>query len=405
MISWLEENKIGHKQINYKIHDWIFARQRYWGEPIPIVNFEDGTSKALDDSELPLVLPKLDNYAPSKNGDSPLERAADWVNVTIDGKKGKRETSTMPGSAGSSWYFLRYIDPHNNKEFANQELLKHWLPVDLYVGGPEHAVGHLIYSRIWNNYLYNKNLVPVQEPFQKLVHQGMILGSNGIKMGKRYPEFAIDPNDIVKKYGADTLRLYEMFMGPLEANKPWNENGVEGAKRFIERVFRMFQEKEITDTENKNLEKIYNVTVKKVTENYEKLSYNTVISQLMIFVNAAYKENTLPREYAEGFIKMLNPIAPFVTEEIWNTVLGHDNTITYEKWPTYDESKTLNEGITLPIQINGKLRATINVPVDSDENIIKQQVHENPNIQRLLDSKTIVKEIYVKNKIYNIVVK
>mgnify|MGYP002521753785 FL=1 len=251
----------------------------------------------------------------------------------------------------------------------------------------------------------HKNLVPVQEPFQKLVHQGMILGSNGIKMGKRYPEFAIDPNDIVKKYGADTLRLYEMFMGPLEANKPWNENGVEGAKRFIERVFRMFQEKEITDTENKNLEKIYNVTVKKVTEDYEKLSYNTVISQLMIFVNAAYKENTLPREYAEGFIKMLNPIAPFVTEEIWNTVLGHDNTITYEKWPTYDESKTLNEGITLPIQINGKLRATINVPVDSDENIIKQQVHENPNIQRLLDSKTIVKEIYVKNKIYNIVVK
>ena len=405
MISWLEENKIGHKQINYKIHDWIFARQRYWGEPIPIVNFEDGTSKALDDSELPLVLPKLDNYAPSKNGDSPLERATDWVNVTIDGKKGKRETSTMPGSAGSSWYFLRYIDSHNDKEFANQELLKHWLPVDLYVGGPEHAVGHLIYSRIWNNYLYNKNLVPVQEPFQKLVHQGMILGSNGIKMGKRYPEFAIDPNDIVKKYGADTLRLYEMFMGPLEANKPWNENGVEGAKRFIERVFRMFQEKEITDTENKNLEKIYNVTVKKVTEDYEKLSYNTAISQLMIFVNTAYKENTLPREYAEGFIKMLNPIAPFVTEEIWNTVLGHDNTITYEKWPTYDESKTLNEGIILPIQINGKLRATINVPVDSDENIIKQQVHENPNIQRLLDSKTIVKEIYVKNKIYNIVVK
>ncbi len=405
MISWLEEHKIGHKQINYKIHDWIFARQRYWGEPIPIVNFEDGTSKALDDSELPLVLPKLDNYAPSKNGDSPLERATDWVNVTIDGKKGKRETSTMPGSAGSSWYFLRYIDSHNDKEFANQDLLKHWLPVDLYVGGPEHAVGHLIYSRIWNNYLYNKNLVPVQEPFQKLVHQGMILGSNGIKMGKRYPEFAIDPNDIVKKYGADTLRLYEMFMGPLEANKPWNENGVEGAKRFIERVFRMFQEKEITDTENKNLEKIYNVTVKKVTEDYEKLSYNTAISQLMILVNAAYKENTLPREYAEGFIKMLNPIAPFVTEEIWNTVLGHDNTITYEKWPTYDESKTFNEGITLPIQINGKLKATINVPVDSDENVIKQQVHENPNIQRLLDSKTIVKEIYVKNKIYNIVVK
>ena len=406
MISWLEENKIGHKQINYKIHDWIFARQRYWGEPIPIINFEDGTSEALDDSELPLILPKLDNYAPSKNGDSPLERAGnDWLYVTKNGKKGKRETSTMPGSAGSSWYFLRYIDPHNDKAFADPELLKHWLPVDLYLGGPEHAVGHLIYSRIWNNYLYDKNLVPVQEPFKKLVHQGMVLGSNGIKMGKRYPEFAINPNDIVAKYGADTLRLYEMFMGPLEANKPWNENGVEGAKRFIDRVYRIFEEKEISDKENKSLEKIYNATVKKVTEDFDKLSYNTAISQLMIFVNSVYKEPQLPRKYAEGFIQLLNPIAPFITEEIWNTNLGHSDSIAYSKWPEYDESKIIDDEIKLPVQINGKLKATVMIPLNSNQETVNEIIKNNETISSLINSKTIVKEIYVPNKIYNIVIK
>lgn len=405
MLNWLEENNVGHKQVNYKIRDWIFARQRYWGEPIPIVNFEDGTSTALDDSELPLVLPKLQDYAPSKNGDSPLEKATDWVNVTVNGKKGKRETSTMPGSAGSSWYFLRYIDPHNDKQIADPELLKHWLPVDLYIGGPEHAVGHLIYSRVWNNYLYDKNIVPVAEPFKKLVHQGMILGANGIKMGKRYPEFAVNPNDIVDQYGADTLRLYEMFMGPLEANKPWNENGVEGARRFIERVYRMFEEKNLTDSINPNLEKVYNTTVKKVTEDYDKLSFNTAISQLMIFVNTVYKENDLPKEYAEGFIQLLNPIAPFITEEIWNTFLGHTESIAYSKWPTYDESKTIDDEIELPIQLNGKLKTTLKIQKDSDESTVKETVHNNDTVKSLTEGKTIVKEIYVKNKIYNIVVK
>ena len=405
MLNWLEENNVGHKQVNYKIRDWIFARQRYWGEPIPIVNFEDGTSTALDDSELPLVLPKLQDYAPSKNGDSPLEKATDWVNVTVNGKKGKRETSTMPGSAGSSWYFLRYIDPHNDKQIADPELLKHWLPVDLYIGGPEHAVGHLIYSRVWNNYLHDKNIVPVAEPFKKLVHQGMILGANGIKMGKRYPEFAVNPNDIVDQYGADTLRLYEMFMGPLEANKPWNENGVEGARRFIERVYRMFEEKNLTDLINPNLEKVYNTTVKKVTEDYDKLSFNTAISQLMIFVNTVYKENDLPKEYAEGFIQLLNPIAPFITEEIWNTFLGHTESITYSKWPTYDESKTVDDEIELPIQLNGKLKTTLKIQKDSDESTVKEIVHNNDTVKSLTEGKTIIKEIYVKNKIYNIVVK
>lgn len=403
MIKWLEERKIGTKKVNYKIHDWIFARQRYWGEPIPIINMEDGTHIPLDDNDLPLVLPKLQDYAPSKTGDSPLEKATDWVNVEVDGKKGKRETSTMPGSAGSSWYFLRYLDPDNDKALADPELIKHWLPVDLYMGGPEHAVGHLIYARVWNNYLYDKGIVSVKEPFKKLVHQGMILGANGIKMGKRYPDFAVDPNDIVRDYGADTIRLYEMFMGPIEANKPWNVDGVEGARRFIDRVYRIFEEKEISDKENKNLEKVYHQTVKKVTEDLDRLQYNTAISQIMIFVNAIYKENQVPTEYAEGLVKMLNPFSPFVTEEIWNKFLKHDETITYEPWPTFDANKAISDEITLPIQFNGKLKGTIQIAVDEDEATIKEKVHEA--IADKLDGKTIVKEIYVKNKIYNIVVK
>ena len=403
MIKWLEERKIGTKKVNYKIHDWIFARQRYWGEPIPIINMEDGTHIPLDDNDLPLVLPKLQDYAPSKNGDSPLEKATDWVNVEVNGKKGKRETSTMPGSAGSSWYFLRYLDPDNDKALADPELIKHWLPVDLYMGGPEHAVGHLIYSRVWNNYLYDKGIVSVKEPFKKLVHQGMILGANGIKMGKRYPDFAVDPNDIVRDYGADTIRLYEMFMGPIEANKPWNVDGVEGARRFIDRVYRIFEEKEISDKENKNLEKVYHQTVKKVTEDLDRLQYNTAISQIMIFVNAIYKENQVPTEYAEGLIKMLNPFSPFVTEEIWNKFLKHNETITYEPWPTFDADKAISNEITLPIQFNGKLKGTIQIALDEDESAIKEKVHEA--ISDKLDGKTIVKEIYVKNKIYNIVVK
>ena len=403
MIAWLEERKIGTKTVNYKIHDWIFARQRYWGEPIPIINMDDGTHIPLDDNDLPLVLPKLQDYAPSKNGDSPLEKATEWVNVEVNGKKGKRETSTMPGSAGSSWYFLRYLDPDNDKALADPELIKHWLPVDLYMGGPEHAVGHLIYSRVWNNYLYDKGIVAVKEPFKKLVHQGMILGANGIKMGKRYPDFAVDPNDIVRDYGADTIRLYEMFMGPIEANKPWNVDGVEGARRFIDRVYRIFEEKEISDKENKNLEKVYHQTVKKVTEDLDRLQYNTAISQIMIFVNAIYKENQVPTEYAEGLVKMLNPFSPFVTEEIWNKFLKHNDTITYEPWPTFDSDKAISDELTLPIQFNGKLKGTIQIALDEDEATIKEKVHEA--ISDKLDGKTIVKEIYVKNKIYNIVIK
>ena len=393
------------EKINYKIREWIFARQRYWGEPVPIVHLENGESVALKDEELPLVLPVLKDYK-GQNGKAPLENDPDWVNVEIDGVKGKRETSTMPGSAGSSWYFLRYIDPENDKEFASKELIDHWMPVDLYVGGPEHAVGHLLYSRMWNNYLYDKGLVSVDEPFQKLVHQGMILGSNGIKMGKRFPKFVVNPSDIVRDYGADTLRLYEMFMGPLQADKPWSNEGVVGSKKFLDRVYRLFtEENKISDKENKNLEKIYNQTVKKVTDDYESLNINTAISQMMIFMNAINKEEVFPKEYAEGFIKLLNPVCPHITEELWNSVLGHNDTIAYEPWPTYDENKLTSDEVTIGVQINGKLRDTINISTNASKEEILELAKSRDNIKKYLDGSEIVKEIVVPGKIVNIVIK
>ena len=402
MIEWLEEKGIGDKKVNYKLREWIFARQRYWGEPIPIVFTEDNEIHVLADEDLPLVLPELEDYRPSKDGASPLDKAKDWVNTTFEGKKARRETSTMPGSAGSSWYFLRYIDPHNDKEIADPELLKHWMPVDLYLGGPEHAVGHLLYSRFWNNYLYNKGLSPVKEPFAKLCHQGMILGTNGEKMSKSKGN-VINPDDMVKEYGADALRVYEMFMGPLNSDKPWDPNGIAGSKNFLDRVWRLFVESDkIKDEENKNLEREYHYTVKKVTNDYESMSFNTAIAQMMIFINQAYKENVLPKKYAEGFLQLLNPVAPHITEELWNK-LGHNESIAYEPWPTYDEEKTKSNNINLPIQINGKLRTTVDIPVDEDESKIKELAHEA--VKEKLEGKTIVKEIYVKNRIYNIVVK
>ena len=403
MVEWLEEHGCGSKQVNYRLRDWIFARQRYWGEPIPIVHLENGKDVAIPDDELPLILPVLEDYK-GRNGKAPLENAKEWVNVEIDGIKGVRETSTMPGSAGSSWYFLRYIDPHNEKEFASKRLLEHWMPVDLYIGGPEHAVGHLLYSRMWNNFLYDKGLVPVKEPFKKLVHQGMILGANGIKMGKRYPKYVVNPNDIVNNYGADTLRLYEMFMGPLEADKPWSDEGVEAAKKFLDRVYRIFEGDKIQEKENSNLEKIYHQTVKKVTEDYESLSFNTAISQLMIFINAVYKEEILPKKYAEGFVKLLNPIAPFITEEMWQ-MLGHDDTIAYESWPTYDKEKVVENELEIGVQVNGKLRATIKVKKDEEKSIVESLALMEENVKKHIEGKEIVKIIVVPNRIVNIVVK
>lgn len=397
----LEKMGVARRKANYHFREWIFARQRYWGEPVPIVYLEDGQIHVLDDDELPLILPELEDYK-GKNGQAPLENAAEWKQYEHNGLKGKRETSTMPGSAGSSWYYMRYIDPDNDKELCDPELLKHWLPVDLYIGGPEHAVGHLMYSRIWNRYLYDKGISPVAEPFQKLVHQGMILGSNGIKMGKRFPEFVINPSDIVREYGADTLRLYEMFMGPLEASKPWSQQGVEGARRFIGKVWNFFTtEGNVVDEEVKELEKVYNQTVKKVTDDFEKLGFNTAISQMMIFMNAATKLGKCSREYAEGFIKMFSCICPHAGEEMWSR-LGHNDTIAYESWPTYDEEACKEDTVEIGVQVNGKVKGTISIAVDE----AKESVLEKA--KKAVEGKitgNIIKEIYVPGKIVNIVAK
>ena len=399
----LEKMGRAKRTVNYHFREWIFARQRYWGEPVPVVHTENGIH-VLDDDELPLILPELDDYK-GKNGKAPLENATEWKKYDRNGIKGVRETSTMPGSAGSSWYFLRYIDPHNDKEFANQELLKHWMPVDLYIGGPEHAVGHLMYSRIWNRYLYDKGLAPTKEPFKKLVHQGMILGENGVKMGKRFPKYVVNPSDIIRDFGADTLRLYEMFMGPLEVSKPWSQSGVEGAKRFLNRVWNFFtEESNITEDNNGALTKVYHQTVKKVTDDYEQLAFNTAIAQMMIFVNAVYKNGSCPREYAEGLIKMLSCISPHIGEEIWS-ILGHDDTIAYESWPTYDEAELVEDTVEIAVQVNGKVKAKLNIAKDEAKDKVLADAKAEESIAKLIDGKTVVKEIYVPNKLVNIVVK
>ena len=403
MLEWLEERGIGRKKVNYKLREWIFARQRYWGEPIPVIHYEDGTVGVLDDEDLPLILPELDDYGPSKTG-APLDKATDWVNVEYHGKKGKRETSTMPGSAGSSWYFLRYIDAHNDKEFANYKLLEHWMPVDLYIGGPEHAVGHLLYSRMWNNYLYDKGLVPCAEPFQKLVHQGYILGSNGIKMGKRFPEYVVNPSDIVERYGADTLRLYEMFMGPLEADKPWSTQGIEGAHRWLERVYRLMTDKEkIVDTNDGKLDYSYNFTVKKVSEDIENLRLNTAISQMMIFINDCYKEDHVYKEYAVNFVQMLSVFAPHLGCEMYEMLTGKQD-LAYRSWPEYDESKLVVEEKEIAVQVNGKVRAKFNISANASDEELYQTALQQENVKKYTDGNEIKKHFVIRGRVVNIVI-
>ena len=402
----LEKMGIARRKVNYHFREWIFARQRYWGEPVPCVYTQDGKIYFVPDEELPVILPELEDYK-GRNGQAPLENATAWKQYNRNGIQGTRETSTMPGSAGSSWYYMRYIDPQNDKEFCNQELLKHWMPVDLYVGGPEHAVGHLMYSRIWNRFLYDKGLSPVKEPFKKLVHQGMILGENGIKMGKRFPKYVVNPSDIVRDYGADTLRLYEMFMGPLEVSKPWSSQGVAGAKKFINRVWNFFSESaNITDTDDGKLTKIYHQTVKKVSSDFEALAFNTAIAQMMVFVNEVYKNGTCPREYAEGFIKMISCIIPHVGEELWQ-LLGHDHTIAFESWPTYDEAKCKDHEVTIAVQINGKMRGTVLMDADLDNDTVVKNALADEKIARFLEKQggSVVKTIVVKNKLVNLIVK
>ncbi len=404
MIAWLKENHLGDEKINYKIREWIFARQRYWGEPIPVIQLENKEYIVLKDDELPLILPVVNDYVP-RGGKSPLDNAKDWVNVEVDHMKGVRETSTMPGSAGSSWYYIRYIDPHNDERLCEYELMKHWLPVDLYMGGPEHAVGHLLYSRMWNNFLYDKGIVPVKEPFKKLVHQGMILGANGIKMGKRYPEYVVDPEKVVEKYGADTLRLYEMFMGPLEASKPWSDQGVDGAHKWLERVYRLFIESDkLSDENDHHLDYIYNETVKKVSNDIETLNLNTAVSQMMIFINECYKQEKIYKEYAVNFIKMLSCYAPHLCEEMFSILTGKEG-ISYETWPTYDENKLVKEEVEIVVQVCGKVRGRFMMKKGSDDQKLIDAAMQINSVKNNLEGKTVVKTIVIKDKIVNIVAK
>ncbi|WP_273101849.1 leucine--tRNA ligase [Bulleidia extructa] len=403
MLVWLEEKGLGSKKVNYRIREWIFARQRYWGEPIPVIHLEDDRYVALSDDQLPLLLPILDDYKPGKGGMAPLAKADDWVNVEINGIKGQRETSTMPGSAGSSWYYLRYIDSNNSKCLADFELLKHWMPVDLYIGGPEHAVGHLLYARMWNRFLYDKGITPTKEPFQKLVHQGMILGTNGIKMGKRFPEFIVDPNVLIEEYGADTVRVYEMFMGPLEASKPWSDQGIEGTFKWLNRVYRLVVESHKLTSENDgSLDRVYHATVKKVSEDIDSLSFNTAISQMMIFINECYKADHVYQLYLENFVKMFACFAPHLGEELWTILTGKQG-ISFEEWPSYDESKMVEDTVTIVVQVNGKLRSKFEMAKDSDQQVLKDKAIES--VPNYTNGKQIMKVIVVANKLVNIVVK
>lgn len=411
-IEWLEEKGVGEKKISYRLRDWLFSRQRYWGEPIPMIHWEDGTTTPVPESELPLVLPKTDNIRPSGTGESPLANISEWVNVVDPetGKKGRRETNTMPQWAGSSWYFLRYIDPTNKEAIADPELLKRWLPVDIYIGGAEHAVLHLLYARFWHKVLYDLGVVHTKEPFHKLFNQGMILGEGNEKMSKSKGN-VVNPDEIISSHGADTLRLYEMFMGPLEASVAWSTNGLDGARRFLDRIWRLFINEEdgtiaakIQASDDKTLEKSYHQTVKKVTEDYEGIRFNTAISQMMVFINDCYKADVIPTAYAEGFVKMLAPMVPHVAEELWQ-LLGHDATLSYEQWPTYDESKLVDDEVEVAVQVAGKVRAKIIVAKDASKEEIEKVALADDKVQEYMAGKDLVKIIVIPGKLVNIVVK
>jgi leucyl-tRNA synthetase len=410
MIEYLEEKGLGKKKVSYHLRDWLFSRQRYWGEPIPVIHWEDGTMTTVPEDELPLVLPKTKQIKPSGTGESPLANIEEWVNVVdpVTGKKGRRETNTMPQWAGSCWYYLRYIDPNNNERLADPEKLNEWLPVDLYIGGAEHAVLHLLYARFWHKFLYDLGIVPTKEPFQKLFNQGMILGEDGEKMSKSRGN-VVNPDEIVDSHGADALRLYEMFMGPLESSKAWSTQGLDGARRFLDRVWRLFvdengnlSDRVKADTTGGPLERIYHKTVKKVTRDYENLAFNTAIAQMMVFINEAYKVQEIPKEYVEGFVKLLSPICPHIGEELWEK-LGHKDTIAYESWPTYDESKTVEDEVEIVIQINGKIRDKIVVPADMDGEKVKELALESEAVKKQIEGKTPKKVIVVPRKLVNIV--
>lgn len=416
VIEFLEENNAGCSKVTYKLRDWLFSRQRYWGEPIPIIHWEDGTMTTVPDSELPLLLPETDNIKPSGTGESPLANIEEWLNVVDPetGKKGKRETNTMPQWAGSCWYYLRYIDPHNDEMFADPEKLKYWLPVDVYIGGAEHAVLHLLYARFWHKVLYDLGLVPSREPFQKLFNQGMILaeGKDGRpeKMSKSKGN-VVNPDDIIVSHGADTLRVYEMFMGPLDASIAWSENGLDGSRRFLDRVYRLFVDEEtgkvndkVQDKDNAELEVSYNYTVKKVSEDIEILGFNTAISQLMVFVNDCYKAEFIPRKYALGFIQLLAPFAPHLAEEMWE-IYGNTESISYAPWPTFDESKLVSDTVEIVVQLMGKVKAKLDVKKDLTPKELEEIVLANDEVKELIAGKQVMKVIVVPGRLVNIVAK
>ncbi|MEK3887658.1 leucine--tRNA ligase [Bacillus sp. FSL K6-3431] len=409
MIDWLEKKNVGTKKITYRLRDWLFSRQRYWGEPIPIIHWEDGTMTGVPDEQLPVILPVTNEIKPSGTGESPLANISDWLNVEdpVTGKKGRRETNTMPQWAGSCWYYLRYIDPDNDKALADEELLKKWLPVDIYIGGAEHAVLHLLYARFWHKFLYDIGIVPTKEPFQKLFNQGMILGENNEKMSKSKGN-VVNPDHIVESHGADTLRLYEMFMGPLDSSIAWSATGLDGARRFLDRVWRLLVNEDGSISEKvrsgsgTELEKVYHQTVKKVTEDYETLGFNTAISQLMVFINEGYKSDILPKDYIEGFVKMLAPICPHISEELWQK-LGHEETLTYEAWPVYDENKLIDDEVEVVVQINGKVRAKMMISRELTREQLEKIAVNDEKVKIMIEGKTIRKVIAVPGKLVNIV--
>ena len=404
MADWLQENKVGNRKIQYKLRDWLFSRQRYWGEPIPVIHMEDGTMRTVDEKDLPLELPVTENYKPSGDGESPLANCIDWINVEIDGVKGKRETNTMPQWAGSCWYYMRYLDPHNQNEIVDKKLLDHWLPVDLYVGGAEHAVLHLLYSRFWHKVLYDCGVVSTDEPFKKLFHQGMILGNDGQKMSKSRGN-VVNPDELIQSHGADAVRLYEMFMGPLEASLPWSADGMTGSKKWLDRVFRMVVNPDmVTEEATPELDYSYNYTVKKVTNDIETLNFNTAISQMMIFVNDCYKLGKVNKDMLISFVKMLSCFAPHLGEELYNFLTGEDS-ITYSPWPTYDEDKLKLDMVEIVVQINGKVKSKFDVPGNLSKEELENYVMNMDEVKELVEDKSIAKIIAVPGRLVNIVVK
>ncbi len=411
MNEWLTENKKGEKKITYRLRDWLFSRQRYWGEPIPVIHWEDGTMSTVSEDQLPLLLPIVKEIKPSGTGESPLANVEEWVNVVDPetGKKGRRETNTMPQWAGSCWYYLRYIDPKNEEQLASPEKIKHWLPVDIYIGGAEHAVLHLLYARFWHKVLYDLGIVPTKEPFQKLFNQGMILGENNEKMSKSKGN-VVNPDEIVLSHGADTLRLYEMFMGPLDASIAWSTTGLDGARRFLDRVWRLLLAEDgekinpsIRDAQGTDaFNRLYHMTVKKVTEDYEGLRFNTAISQLMVFVNEANKQEVLPKDLMQGFVKMLSPIAPHICEELWE-MIGGEGSIAYASWPVWDEAQLVENEVEIVVQVNGKLKAKMTIAANISGSDMEEAALKDESVQQSIEGKTIRKVITVPGKLVNIV--